>query len=233
MQTPHRNQLPHHSQKPPRPRPSPPAGQWIGIAVLFLGVCALLGAGYAAYTLLWQQSGPTAQDPSNSGQESAATQDLAPGPPQNPASLAGVQEATFPVETDFQGVWEASFTGGQSAVIAFDKGRYQMIIAENPALPKRLYVRGAYSYTPGSGAMDLQPDFADLPKAPPGLIYAPLTRRAYTILLSFNPESNRLFLKPRVEGGANDQVHPLFFFANAGEALTGWSRRSSAPKKGG
>jgi hypothetical protein len=197
-------------------------GRRIGIAVFLLGLAAVLGAGYAAYAVLWQDAAP--------GQ--GAVENPAAGLPQDALSLEGAAEAAIPPESGFQGVWEAAFSGGQSAVIAFNKGRYQIVIAEEAASPLRLYGQGSYVYDGATGLAELRPDYTEPPQAPPGLIYKILTRRVYKLLVSLNAGTGRLFLKPFVVGDAYDQVHPLFYHTRAGEALTGWTRRKPASQKG-
>lgn len=181
--------------------------------------------GLWAYTLLQASSagGP------DKGRET--TEALLAAPAQNSRLLDEAAAAEIPAENAFQGVWEAAFNGGQNAVIAFSKGRYQILITENPALPQRLYAQGAYRYEPQTGILDLRPDVAAPPPAPSGLIYEPLTRRAYKIQAALNETTGHLFLKPRIAGGAHDQVHPLFFHVGAGKQPTGWSRRKTAAAK--
>ncbi|MCD8562710.1 MAG: hypothetical protein LRY54_01295 [Alphaproteobacteria bacterium] len=179
-------------------------GNILGIAVFALGLAAISGMGLWAYTLLQKSSVVMTGDISETASPSS------PESVQDPALLGEATKGAIPSESAFQGLWEAGFHGGENALIAFDEGRYQILITDNPALPQRLYAQGTYYYDEKTGVLDLQPRFSDPPPAPAGLIYEPLTRRAYKIQALLNKGTDHLFLKPYVAGGAHDQVHPLF-----------------------
>lgn len=196
----------------------------IGIAVFSLGVLAVLGMGVWAFSLL----GPERETgPALTGRGVPAAEEVYV-PAQDQESLAGIDAAAPPASAAaFQGVWEAPFTGGQSAAIAFQNGQYQIVLALDPRSPVRYYAQGTYSYDPATGIAVLEPA-RTLPPAPAGLTYEPLTRREYKILPTLNPATGRLFLRPAVIGGAGDQVHPLFFHVDSGRGPTGWTRRGAA-----
>ena len=186
-----------------------------GILVLALGLLAVAGMGYWAYSLY--------------GTPEAAQEEETPAvpeakPAQDEVALEGLDTAQPATEAQLQGLWEAPFANGERAVLAFQNGTYQTQLAEKAPSFKRLYAIGTYTLSP-SGLMTLQPKPGAQPEAVTGMSYENLTVRRYEIEAKFNPQTGRLFLAPHIKPGMNDQVHPLFFHVGA-NAETGWTKRT-------
>ncbi|MCD8498392.1 MAG: hypothetical protein LRZ85_10215 [Alphaproteobacteria bacterium] len=200
-------------------RSQPAGGKLLGAVVLLLGLAAIGGVGIFGYSLLQPDAIPFMS------RDMRENNDLPP--PQTEDSLRGSANAHIPQEEDFQGAWEAAFTGGASAIVGFEDGTYQILLAEDPTLPKRLYSVGTYQFDPQGGSVTLIPDFNPQVEAPPGLMYDVLTYREYKLLVKVNPDAGRLFIQPPSVEGSYDQIHPLFFHAGSLDLLTGWSRRTA------
>lgn len=182
----------------------------------------LLGAAAFSAMLVWAHFILLVPAPALVQNETPTAQEK---PAQDEAALEGLDGAHIATESQLQGLWEAPFTGGQRAVLAFQNGTYQIQLAEKPPGFQRLYAIGTYMYGP-EGLITLQPKADAKPEAVPGMAYENLTVRRYVIEAKFNPETARLFLAPHVVPGVNDQVHPLFFHVGA-DAETGWTKRKS------
>lgn len=196
-------------------RIAPVKADLIGVFVLAVGIAAVLGMVTLAYFVFLG-------DPS----QNTATQAQAPViPAQDGSLLLGADTAIPATDEKLQGQWEAPFSGGKSAVVEFRNGKFQMLFAPNAAEPTRLYTVGTYSIENNQGLISLQPNPSAKMQAPKGLSYEVLTLRKYKIIASASLEGGKLFLKPSTIEGVNDQIHPIFFHTNAGEDLTGWTRR--------
>lgn len=189
------------------------------------GLMLLVGAAAFSGMLVWgyftlMASSETA--PAPAAEEAMLPEAL---PAQDATQLEGAQEAQPAAEAQIQGLWEAPFARGDRAVIAFSGGTYQIQLADKPPSSLRRYAIGTYSVQGNTGLMTLRPDRAAEPEKTPGMVYETLTVREYTIEARYNPQTGRLFLRPHIIEGMNDQVHPLFFYVSSGEGDTGWTKR--------
>lgn len=200
---------------------APVKADLIGVLVLAAGVAAVLGMGALAYFVFSGES--EQQNPKIEAEIRPSAQDA--------AILAGSDAAIPATDQTIQGQWEAPFNGGESAVIEFKNGRFQILFAPVASQPKRLYGIGRYKIEDAQqGIISLEPDPAAKMEPPAGLLYEVLTLRQYKIEVSTTPEAEKIFIKPNVINGMNDQVHPLFFHSDAGDTLTGWTRRGGGQK---
>ncbi|GJL85456.1 MAG: hypothetical protein DHS20C02_12310 [Micavibrio sp.] len=198
-------------------------GDLIGVAVLAMGVAAVIGVGYLAYA----RFGGGEQEKV----DVAATEQHATAPNQNktvaakPDSLPSKSKLKTPKERDLAGSWQADF-GANKAFLQISEGAFQLIYVRGKSGQTRKYSRGSYTYDADQGVLVLKPN-RSLGKPDPvkGVRYKALTMRDYGVTVYKGKRNGALYWKPNVVmQGKKRKMHPLFKLTDREEAAIKWEK---------
>ena len=205
-------------------------GEIFSVFLLAAAIGALCGVGYLAYLKFssegalpavvksQQQTAPAqrSQAEINAAQEvkkSAKSENFLTSEKQAKAD----KNLYAPSEYQIQGEWIAPLRDGL-ALLSLDRGIFEITFVYNDNSANRKYSGGTYTYDSKTGKLDLIHDRAGkLPPSTGGVKYTLLTNKRYSVKLSLDRKSGKLYWTP-----VTQRRHPLFFYISNNTDILGW-----------